>query len=117
MNIELVSLRKVDSKYADTKPNKMIGYMVVRVGDVTVRDCRAMFNKEDNRYWVGMPFNSYMSDGIKKYYNIVEVSKEMATEFSKEMDKQIVAWLNLSEDGMVEKRAAETSTPDDDLPF
>jgi len=106
MDIELVSLRRINDTLSGDKPNKLIGFMIIRIDGITIRDCRAMYNKEDKRYWIAMPSKSYGEGSKKVYYNIVQIGKEISTEVNEELSKQIKEWLELDD-----------SKKDDDVPF
>ena len=126
MDVEVVSLRLIDSKYGVDKKHQTIGFMTIRIGDITIQDCKAMWDSEDKRYWVAMPSSSYDTSLGKKYKNIVTIEKTAMNNITAALIPQIEDWIKINKtsadnsdgaDAAKYEQASEYTPPDDDVPF
>ena len=109
MDVEVISLRQIDGRNNEGKKHHMVGFMAIRIGDITINDCKAMWDNEDKRYWVAMPSSSYESGGMRKYKNIVVIEKNAMNNILDKLIPQIEDWIRIN-------KAAENE-PKDDVPF
>ena len=117
MDVEVISLRLIDGKNNAGRKHHMIGFLAIRIGDITINDCKAMWDSEDKRYWVAMPSTSYETSMGRKYKNIVVIEKNAMNTIITALIPQIEDWIRINKAAEDNPDGVNVVDPDNDVPF